>query len=161
MTTAIKITEDAFAALFPLRTNYLNPGASWQSADGQGCLFETSGDEFEYVEHCDPRHVWTLVDDDGSQYVLSGFHHINRIGYLVSATPVPEGVEIRVDIPNRPRTERLALFSKAIACYPDFDPATNLVDLLADAMHWSSAGGVSFEQALKTAKSHFTNETAT
>ena len=160
MITTITITEDAFAALFPLRTNYLNPGASWQNPDGDGCLFETCGDELDYVRHYDPRHVWTLADDDGSQYVLSGFHNVNRIGYLVSATPVLEGVEIRVDIPYRPRTERLALFSKAIACYPDFNPATNLVDLLADAMHWSAANGIGFDEAMNTATLHFNHETA-
>lgn len=159
MTNTIELSEDAFDALFPLRANHLNPAASW--AHGDGCLFETYGDELAFVREQDPRTVWTFVDaDDGSQCVVSGFHLVNRIGYLISAMPVPEGVEICVRIPHRPQAERLALFSKAIACYPDFDPATNLVDLLADAMHWSVAAGVSFKESLATAADHFTHETA-
>jgi hypothetical protein len=44
--------------------------------------------------------VWTLVDgDDGDQYLLSGFHFVNRIGYLVSTVAVPEGLDINVRLP--------------------------------------------------------------
>jgi hypothetical protein len=39
--------------------------------------------------------------DDGDQYVVSGFHFVNRIGYLVSTVPAPEGVDILVHIPGQ------------------------------------------------------------
>ncbi|HWB10546.1 MAG TPA: hypothetical protein VG826_15055 [Pirellulales bacterium] len=160
MTNSIELSEDAFDALFPLKTNHLNPAARWSHGDAGGCLFETYGEEMAFVREQNPRTVWTFVDaDDGGQCVISGFHLVNRIGYLISTTAAPEGVEIHVRIPHRPRAERLALFSKAIACYPDFDPATNLVDLLADAMHWSAAAGVNFDEAQATAADHFTHET--
>jgi len=98
--TTIQLTEEAFAALYPLRTNHLNPAASWAYDENGGCLFETYGDEIAFVREQDPRAVWTLSDgDDGGQYVLSGFHVVNRIGYLVSTVPVPEGTTIRVHIP--------------------------------------------------------------
>jgi hypothetical protein len=98
--TLIKMTEDEFDDRYPLVANHLNPNASWCFGDGPGCLFETYGEELEFVRQQDPCTVWTFVDgDDGDQYVLSGFHFVNRIGYLVSTVAVPEGTDIEVHIP--------------------------------------------------------------
>ncbi len=95
----IEIPEDEFDATYPLKTNHLRADASWDYGDG-GCLFETYGEELEFVRQQDPRTIWTLVDgDDGDQYLISGFHVVNRIGYLISTVPVPEGIEIQVRIP--------------------------------------------------------------
>ena len=96
----LEITEDEFDERFPLLTNHLNPNASWGSGDEGGCLFETYGEELEFVRRQDPRTVWTLVDGgDDDQYLVSGFHFVNRIGYLISTMPVPEGADIEVRIP--------------------------------------------------------------
>ena len=98
--TIIELAEEAFAAQYKLRTNPLNPHAGWAKGEGAGCLFETYGDELAFVREQDPRTVWTLSDGgDGGQYVVSGFHLVNRLGYLVSTLPVPEGTTIRVHIP--------------------------------------------------------------
>jgi hypothetical protein len=99
----IEITEDEFDARYPLRENHLNPHASWAFDDGAGCLFETHGEELAFVRRQAPNTVWTFVDgDDGDQYVLSGFHLVNRIGYLVSTVPVPDGGDIQVRITTQP-----------------------------------------------------------
>ena len=99
-TTTIEMTEDEFDDRYPLVVNHLNPNASWGSGEGTGCLFETYGEELAYVRRQDPRTVWTFVDgDDGNQYLVSGFHLVNRIGYLVSTVAVPEGADIEVRIP--------------------------------------------------------------
>lgn len=99
-TDLIEITEDEFDATYPLKTNHLNPHAGWVYGETGGCLFETYGEELDFVRQQDPRTVWTLVDgDDGDQYVLSDFHFVNRIGYLLSTVPVPEGQDIQVRIP--------------------------------------------------------------
>lgn len=96
----IELSEDEFDELFPMVRNHLNPTASWAFGDGSGCLFETYGDELEFVKRQDPLTVWTLVDgDDGDLYVISGPHFVNRIGYLVSTVPIAEGVTIQVHIP--------------------------------------------------------------
>jgi hypothetical protein len=96
----IELTEDEFDASYPLRTNHLNPHASWTYGDDRGCLFETYGEELDFVRQQDPRTIWTFVDgDDGDQYLLSGFHFVNRIGYLLSTVPVPEETDIEVRIP--------------------------------------------------------------
>ena len=97
----LEITEDEFDRRFPLLTNHLNPNASWGSGKEGGCLFETYGEELEFVRRQDPCTVWTLVDgDDDDQYLVSGFHFVNRIGYLVSTVPLPEELDIEVRIPN-------------------------------------------------------------
>ena len=96
--THLEITEDEFDRQYPLLPNYLNPNATWSLSDsGGGCLFETFGEELRFVREQDPRTIWTLLDgEDGDLYVASGFHFVNRLGYLISQAPVPEGVFIEV-----------------------------------------------------------------
>lgn len=94
-----EITEDEFDEQYPLVTNHINPNASWAFDDGPGCLFETYGEELNFVLSQDPRTIWTLVDgDDGNQYVISGYHLVNRIGYLISTVPFTEDATIEVPI---------------------------------------------------------------
>ena len=62
--TQIEMSEDAFDAQYPLLTNHLNPHATWAFGDGPGSLFETYGEELEFVRQQDPNTVWTLVDGD-------------------------------------------------------------------------------------------------
>lgn len=103
MTLTISISEDEFDARFPLIPNHLRLDAGWSLGDGSGCLFETYGDELDFVQSQDPRKVWTLVDgDDGRHVLCSGVHGVNRIGYLVSTIAVPEGVAFEVHIPPAP-----------------------------------------------------------
>jgi hypothetical protein len=98
--TFIQLSEAAFAAQYPLRTNHLNPNAVWAYGDGAGCFFETFGDELAFIRRQGLRTVWTLIDgDDGDLYLLSGFHFVNRLGYLISTVAVPEGVDIQIHIP--------------------------------------------------------------
>jgi hypothetical protein len=98
--TQIEMSEDEFDAQYPLLTNHLNPHATWAYGDDRGCLFETHGEELEFVRQQDPTTVWTILDgDDGDQYLVNGFHFVNRIGYLISTVAIPEGVDIEVRIP--------------------------------------------------------------
>jgi hypothetical protein len=101
MTNApIEMSEDEFDCQYPLLKNHLNPNASWVYGEGPGCLFETYGEELPFVRQQDPSTVWTLVDgDDGHQYVISGYHFVNRIGYLISTVSVPQDADIQVHIP--------------------------------------------------------------
>ena len=98
--TLIEISEDQFHDQYPLLTNHLNPHAAWGFGGAPGCLFETYGQELEFVRQQDPRTVWTLVDgENGDTYLLNGVHFVNRLGYLVSTVPVPEGAGIQVHMP--------------------------------------------------------------
>lgn len=73
--------EDFFSLHRPLR-NKLNP-----DAPHDGCLYETFGDELEHVRRADPRHVWTLIAEDGAEFVRRGFHTVNRLGYFLTEKP--------------------------------------------------------------------------
>ena len=98
--TFIELSEDVFDAQYPLRTNHLNPTATWAYGEGPGCLFEPYGQELEFLRQQDPRNIWTLLDgEDGDLYLVSGVHFANRLGYLVSTVPVQEGAAIQVHIP--------------------------------------------------------------
>jgi hypothetical protein len=97
----IEMSEEEFDAAYPLVPNHINPRAGWVvGADGRGCLFETYGDEFDYVRRFDRLRVWTLIDgDDGDLYVVSGLHCVNRVGYLLSRNRIPADVFVQVRIP--------------------------------------------------------------
>lgn len=98
--TLITLTEDEFDSQFPLIENHLNPHATWAFGDGRGCLFETYGEEFDFVRRQDPARIWTIIDgDDGDWHIVSGLHFVNRVGYLVSRKPIPQGVAFEVHIP--------------------------------------------------------------
>ncbi len=100
MTILITLTEEEFDTEFPLVENHLNPHASWAINDDQGCLFETYGEEFEFVRQQDPARIWTITDgDDGNLYVVNGLHFVNRVGYLISRDAVPDGIAFEVHIP--------------------------------------------------------------
>jgi hypothetical protein len=104
--TFIELSEDSFDATYPLVTNHINLNASWACGEGTGCLFETYGEELDFVRAQDPLTIWTLLDgDDGDLYLASGYHIVNRIGYLVSTVPVAEGVSVQVRIEMQTQEE--------------------------------------------------------
>lgn len=41
------------------------------------------------------KHCYTLVEDDGKAYIISNWHFVNRIGYLVSTKKVEDNVSLR------------------------------------------------------------------
>ena len=63
-------------------------------------LLETFGESYEKVKAANPNCVWTLLDscgsDDGNSYIVSGCHYVNRIAYIITEVPVPEGEFIEV-----------------------------------------------------------------
>ena len=98
--TFIEITAQEFEDQYPVITNHLDDNASWAYGDGPGCLFETYGEELDFVRAQDPQTIWTLVDgSNGDQYLHSGYHLVDRIGYVISTIPVPDGTEVQVRIP--------------------------------------------------------------
>ena len=95
--TFIEITAQEFEDQYPVITNHLDDNASWALDDQPGCMFETFGEELEFVRQQDPRTIWTLMQgDDDVDYLVSGYHLVNRIGYLISTVPVPDGIDIQV-----------------------------------------------------------------
>jgi hypothetical protein len=56
-------------------------------------------------------------------------------------------------------TQRIERCDRAIVAYNDDLPELNLIDLLADAMHWCQAKGQDFEATLAMARTHCESET--
>jgi len=56
-------------------------------------MFETYGDEVEYVKSVDEKRVWTWVDGDCSSLLVAGYHYVNRLGYYVCEEPWETGNE--------------------------------------------------------------------
>ena len=60
-------------------------------------MFETYGDELDFVEDHDSSNIWTLVEEDGVLSLSSGKVSVNRIGYFVTEMPCYENINIVLD----------------------------------------------------------------
>lgn len=50
--------------------------------------------EYDAVKDLDIHYVWTVVEgDDGTWVIDSGFHVVNKLGYLVTKNPWVTGLE--------------------------------------------------------------------
>ena len=50
-------------------------------------MFETYGDEWEFIKSQDPRYVWTNVQGDMSDLIVAGVAYVNRLSYYVTEVP--------------------------------------------------------------------------
>jgi hypothetical protein len=70
--------------------NHIDKNASFQDESDNGLMFETYGDEVEFVKSQSPENIWMYGDgDDGGSYIWNGWHIVNRIGYFVTEVPCP------------------------------------------------------------------------
>lgn len=54
------------------------------------CMLETYGEDLEHVHRIQetmPNTVWTVLDCDGELIIASGYHHVNRMGYIITEVP--------------------------------------------------------------------------
>ena len=64
-----------------------------------GLMFETYGDEVEFVKSQSPDKIWMYGDgDDGGSYVWSGWGFVNRLGYFITEVPCPPDTTIQVRV---------------------------------------------------------------
>ena len=60
-------------------------------------MFETYGDEVEFVKSQSPDKIWMYGDgDDGASYLWNGWGFVNRIGYFITEVPCPPDTTIQV-----------------------------------------------------------------
>lgn len=70
-----------------------------KNASFDGHMFETYGDEVEFVKKVDPNYIWTYGDgDDGGSYVWNGWSFVNRIGYFITEVPCPPDTTIQIKV---------------------------------------------------------------
>lgn len=100
------ITFEEFTEKYKPQLNHLaqisNPSPDPEScAPLNGQMYETYGEELEHIKAQNPNHVWTVlvideVDENGEDlpwYVSAGFHHVNRMGYIITKNPWETGTE--------------------------------------------------------------------
>jgi hypothetical protein len=76
------MTEDEWYEKYKPIKNHLDPNASWN-----GEMFETYGEEIEFVKSTPDNFVWTLLDVDGESIITNGQSWVNRMGYFVCEVP--------------------------------------------------------------------------
>ena len=92
----ITLTEEQFEEQFTLVENHLDDNASFD-----GAMFETYGEELEYVrmKAQNTRSVWTIVEgDDDTMYYSSGMRFVNRIGYLITREEWEGETDVEIDM---------------------------------------------------------------
>jgi hypothetical protein len=87
-----KISKTEFLSM--LKPNHIRDDSdAWD-----GCMFETYGEELEFVMKQPAHHIWTLKQGDGDdEIVVSGMRIVNRIGYFVSTQPWTEDTQVEFD----------------------------------------------------------------
>jgi hypothetical protein len=111
-----QITENDFYDKYKPVQNHLDKDAGWG-----GELYETFGEELMYCFELAKKEnrVWTVIECDDVEYdpdydeddeyneedepkacmcITSGFHLVNRIGFMVTEVPYEEKIEIKLDL---------------------------------------------------------------
>ena len=101
-TADTEMSEDEFYGQYELEKNHINPDSAYE-----GSMFETYGEELHYIKSLadsdklsDRKRVWTIVEGDEDMILLSGFHTVNRLGYLLTTEPVQEQGQVAVTLYN-------------------------------------------------------------
>lgn len=79
----IELTFDEWLDKYKPISNHIDTNSSFG-----GLMFETYGDEVEFVKSQSPDKIWMFGDgDNGGMYIWSGWGFVNRIGYFVTEVP--------------------------------------------------------------------------
>ena len=100
MNEFIVLTEEEWFDTFKPIPNHLDDNASFN--DGKnGYLFETYGEELDFVQAQDQNKIWTYGEgDNGGTYIWNGWHIVNRLGYFISALPFDDNKDYQIQISN-------------------------------------------------------------
>jgi hypothetical protein len=94
----IEMTMDEWEATYKPIINHIDSNASFDNGEG-GIMFETYGDEVEFVKSQSPANIWMYGSgDDGGTYIWSGWGFVNRLGYFVTEVPCPPDTTIQVQV---------------------------------------------------------------
>jgi len=61
-------------------------------------MFETYGEELEFVQKQTPNNIWTESQIDYGFVTSEGYHFVNRMGYYVTEVPWEDNVSYEVDL---------------------------------------------------------------
>jgi hypothetical protein len=96
MNNFIEMDFDEWCDKYKPIINHIDSNASFDNGDG-GVMFETYGDEVEFVKSQSPANIWMYGQgDDGGTYVWNGWGFVNRLGYFITEVPCPPDTDIQV-----------------------------------------------------------------
>lgn len=88
--------ETTVESLFKWESDYHPITNPFNDFGWNNTLFETHGEDFEFVKQQPSAHVWTWVDTDEGSYIINGLHIVNRIGYFVTERPWESDIDVEV-----------------------------------------------------------------
>ncbi len=92
--TFMEMDFDIWCEIYKPIKNHIDTNASFN-----GEMFETYGEELEFVKSQDPAKIWMYGDgDDGGMYIWNGWHFVNRIGYFSAEVPCSPNMTIQVKV---------------------------------------------------------------
>jgi hypothetical protein len=98
MDNFVELNFDEWCATYKPIVNHIDDNASFDNGEG-GIMFETYGDEVEFVKSQSPDKIWMYGQgDDGGTYVWNGWGFVNRLGYFITEVPCPDGLTIQVQV---------------------------------------------------------------
>jgi hypothetical protein len=93
----IELTFDEWLDTYKPITNHIDTNASFQNEEGEGIMFETYGEEVDFVKQQDPNRIWMYGSgDDGGTYIWSGWGCVNRLGYFITEVPFSDSEIVQV-----------------------------------------------------------------
>jgi len=92
--TPVVYTFDEWLEQFDLVYNHVDDRNGFN-----GHLFETFGKEFDYVASVAGKNlVWTLIEEDGEQFIVNGLRTVNRLGFFVTENNYAENEIVLVTL---------------------------------------------------------------
>lgn len=82
-----RLSIEKWQEKYKLVTNLIDDNPAWANENGEGVLFETYGEQQDFVFAVDYHYVWTFIDGDNGTYIVNGRSIVNRIGYFISQVP--------------------------------------------------------------------------
>jgi len=93
-----KLTDDDFFSKYTCEYNRVMQSKLAEQEDNgrttiedmapyNGCMYETYDEEYQRVKEMvaqNPKRVWTIINCDGWEGIVAGWHWVNRMGYLIT-----------------------------------------------------------------------------
>ena len=89
------LTEEQFYENYTVCENHISGEESF------GGMYETYGEEDKYIRNLSrtSKRVWTIVEgDNGKLFFSSGYHFVNRIGYIVTEEEYSLETEVELEM---------------------------------------------------------------
>jgi hypothetical protein len=103
-----------------------------KNAGYEGCMFETYGEENEFVlDKLNRNTVWTLITGDNEEsWIIPGYHIVNRMGFFITTKPW-ESTDIEVN-----NNEMCTVGAAKYACIEFIENKLNIpIEQFEDEIH--------------------------